>query len=348
VNRQFGALRGLAIIIVVLYHSISMGLLAPEDWGYPPVESLTRDILLTVRELGLFAVPTFLFISGSFVAYAARGNPPRLSWQFVRVGLGRMLWPYLLWSIAFYVMIYFRRDEVYTGPGYLKNLLVGYPYHFVPLLFMFYAVSPLLVSFAKRYGYVLIFVVAFYQLFLLVVLYPGILGLDAPRWARFMVPPVVSSTLALWGVYFPLGLVYSLHAKRVTPWLRKFKWGLLAATAVLFALAVLDQLGLLRFRVAAHICPLTFILLTPLVKRNSIPMVRRFEEIGKRSYGLYLIHLIPLELVFLGLATLTPWMLDHQIILQPVLFFLTLVIPLLLMGGVVRLPSRTMHRYVFG
>ncbi len=44
-NRQFGALRGLAILMVVLYHSIDLGVSMPQGWGYPPIEGLGRLVL---------------------------------------------------------------------------------------------------------------------------------------------------------------------------------------------------------------------------------------------------------------------------------------------------------------
>ena len=347
-NRQFPALRGLAISLVVLYHSIDMGTLAPRGLGYPPVEGWGRYVLLVFHQLGVFAVPTFLFISGCFAAYAARGTPPQLSWKTIWAGLKRILLPYLLWSILFYILIYVRRNETYTILGYVKNLLVGYPFHFVPILVFFYVISPLLVPLASRFGALLIGLIAIYQLILLNILSPGILGFVFPERMQLLVPPAVGSTMAQWGIYFPLGLVYSLNAKRVKPWLDKAKWGLAAATVAFFVLSVLHSADLIHLPLASYICPLTFILLAPLIKRNSIPLVRRLEEIGKRSYGLYLTHLIVLDLVFLVLQVTVPWVLAYQILLQPLLFATAMGIPLLVMNGIARSPARSVQRYVFG
>src|SRR5512139_3000186 len=101
-NRQLGALRGLAILIVVLYHTIGLGISIPQEWGYPSIEVWSRTILSLLQQPGTFAVPIFLFISGCFVSYAAGGTPPRLSWKTVWSGLKRLLWPYILWSSVFY------------------------------------------------------------------------------------------------------------------------------------------------------------------------------------------------------------------------------------------------------
>lgn len=347
-NRQFPALRGLAIAIVVLHHSIDMGTLGPQSLGYPPVEGWGRYVLLVLHQLGVFAVPTFLFISGGFAAYAARGDPPRMSWKTIWAGLKRILLPYLLWSILFYALIYVRKGEAHTVFGYLKNLLVGYPFHFIPILVFFYVISPILVRVAGRFGVLLIAGIGIYQLFLMNLLFPGILGFAFPERMEVLVPPALGSTMGQWAIYFPLGLVYSLHARRVRPWLDRAKWVLVAATGAFFVLSILHTLEVVRMPIARYICPLTFILLVPLIRRNSIPMVRKLEEVGKRSYGLYLIHLIVLELVFWGLQIIAPWLLTYQILLEPLLFAAAMGIPLLLMDGVARSPARSVQRYVFG
>src|SRR3990172_12585959 len=87
-----------------------------------------------LQGLGILAVPTFLFISGSFVAYAAQGDPPHLSRKFLLSSLRHILIPYMIWSLVFYIFIYFYLDVQISILGYLKNLIVGYPFHFVPLL----------------------------------------------------------------------------------------------------------------------------------------------------------------------------------------------------------------------
>ena len=347
-QRQFAALRGLAIATVVLYHSIDMGRLAPRDLGYPPVTGWLGVVLMVLHQLGLFAVPTFLFISGCFVAYAARGKPPRLSWKVVHVGLTRMLWPYLIWSVVFFAMAYFRRGEEQNLLGYVKNLLVGYPFHFMPLLFFFYAISPILVRLSERFGYTAVVVVAVYQVYLLAAVAPDVLGLALPGWAQWFVPPVLGSTMARWGLFFPLGIVYSLQAKRSTPWLHRLRWVLVGTTVALFVLTVLDATSVIRFPLGGFVVPLALVGLHPLIKRQSIPAVRRLEHVGKRSYGLYLMHLVVLEMGFWAIQAWLPWLLGQQVLLQVLLYAFSLGIPLLLMDLVHRSRLRSVYRYVFG
>nr|NIT61515.1 acyltransferase [Fodinibius sp.]NIV16108.1 acyltransferase family protein [Fodinibius sp.]NIY30095.1 acyltransferase family protein [Fodinibius sp.] len=150
-NRQFVALSGIAMMLIVINHSIQMGLEYTQASGVelPPPWALTT--LEIIQALGNFAVPIFLFISGAFIAYAARGEPPRLSWKFIRSGLIHILLPFLIWSLVFYVILFTNRGTLYTPFEYIRNLLVGYPFHFVPLLVFFYLISPIIVLVGKRY-----------------------------------------------------------------------------------------------------------------------------------------------------------------------------------------------------
>jgi hypothetical protein len=77
-------------------------------------------------------------------------------------------------------------------------------------------------------------------------------------------------------------------------------------------------------------------------------MVRELEKIGRKAYGLYLTNLLVLDVVLLGTQLLLPWLFEDQALLQPILFAVTLAGPLVLMNGVIRLPTRPVYRYVFG
>lgn len=347
-NRQFPALSGIAIALVVLHHTIDLQLGWFADLGIPMAGTWQGNTLVVLHRLGKVAVPLFLFVSGSFIAYAAQGNPPRLSWQTVRSALTRLAWPYLLWSCVFYVMVFAQKGEVHSPLGYVKSLLVGYPFHFVPLLAAYYAIAPFLARFAKRYGVWLLAAILAAQIVLINLVYPGTWGFTFPASFSALVPPVLGGTFALWGIYFPLGLVYSLNAKRVQPWLRRAMWPLLALTLLFYGLDVLHTAGLLHAPYAVHIYPLTFLGLAPLVKRNAIPAVKQFEEIGKRSYGLYLTHLIVISLIYWAIGAFAPQLFRYPLALTPPVFALALGLPLLLMRATAHLPNRGAYRYAFG
>jgi len=208
--------------------------------------------------------------------------------------------------------------------------------------------SPVLVHLARRFGGAVVFIILIYQLILLNLQYPGILRFTFPSWVHFLRPPVLGYTMAAWGIYFPLGLIYGLEARRITPWLQKIKWAVLAVTSVFFVLGFLYRAGIARFPLADYICPLIFVLLLPTFKRNSIPFVRQLEEIGKHSYGLYLTHLTVLDLALVGIHSLMPDLFTYQVLLLPPLLVVALALPLVVMAFIARLPTRSAYRYVFG
>jgi peptidoglycan/LPS O-acetylase OafA/YrhL len=355
-NRQFAALRGIAMIVVVLHHAIDLTFQAMERADYAPLAGALDYVVSLFYHLGIFAVPLFLFISGAFMAYAARGNPPTLGWKVVSNGLQRMIWPYLLWSGLFYVLVYLHYGQSFSPLGYVKNLLTGYPFHFVPLLIFFYVLSPFMVWFVTRYklrySLLLLLALAVYQVVLLNLRVPITLGFRFPEWMQLLYAPVLGATLAQWAIYFPLGLVYGLHAKQINPVLQKGRWGILALLIVLFGLGYAFEVGWLRVPVvplAIFFASVPLLLYTPLISRSSIPQVKTFEQVGKRSYGLYLMHLIAIDLTLVVVEWLLPGLVGLPVLLILLLFAAGVLLPMVIMEKAAQLKGgRTFYQYVFG
>lgn len=348
-NRQFGALSGLAILLIVLNHAVELALNAPGNAGYPPVSGWQHYFLTSVQALGVFAVPTFLFISGSFVAYAAQGEPPRFSRKFLISSLRHILLPYVVWSLVFYLFVYLLRGERYSTLGYVKNLLVGYPFHFVPLLAFYYVLSPLLVRIGRPLGGVLVLIaIGIYQLILINLLNPGLLGFTFPSTFDWLAVPVLRTTLADWAIYFPLGLYYGLNARRILPRVAKFGWAFAGLTALLFCLGLLDAFGEVRAPLARFLCPLTFVCILPGIRREKIPALRFLERVGRRTYGIYLTHLLLLNLLLFLLYWLLPWVFQFAILVSLIFLVAGGSLPLLLMEATARGPAKPVYRYLFG
>lgn len=349
-KRQFPALRGLAILLVVINHTIQLGYLNTiKESGFTETGGWVSVVLLVLQQLGLVAVPLFLFISGGFFAYAAQGTPPRLKYKVVWTNVFHVLWPYLIWCVIYYVYIYFTHGDLKTPSEYAKSLIVGFPFNFVPLLIFFYLVSPILVLLANRIGWGLVIgAIALYQVFLFGVVNPGALGFSLPGWAGLLAPPVIKNTFADWGIYFPLGLFFILNAKRVDTWAIKLRWVLASLTLIFYILNLLHWMHRISLPFAGHLFALSFVCFSVTITRNSIPFVRQLEYLGKRAYGLYLTDLIAIDSVLLVINSYLPGLTAYQIILQPILFTLALAIPLGLMSLVERLPKRSIYRYMFG
>jgi peptidoglycan/LPS O-acetylase OafA/YrhL len=348
VSRQFPALRGIAILLVVLSHSIVLSLTASTGAGHLPPPGWQRFLLEALRGLGLVAVPTFLFISGGFIAYAMQGKDLRSAYRTVFLGLRHIIVPYLLWSLVFYVLVFALRGERYAPQDYLRHLVVGYPYNFVPIVVFFYVASPLLVRAATRSPMILLLAIALYQLFTANVLRPGILGVTFPEGARLLTIPGLRLSIAIWGVFFPLGMVFGLHSRTWQRVVGRVWWTLAVGAVVTFTLAVLHETSFVALPLAGVLFPVFAVLLMPLLPREAIPFLPSLEALGKRAYGLYLTNLVFLNVALIAVQAGIPWLYDQLLVLVPLLIVFTMFAMRILVAGLERFPTPSAQRYVLG
>jgi len=132
VSRHFPALRGIAILLVIINHSVTLGLqfARNQEITVPPWQ---KFILISIKELGIFAVPLFLFLAASYFVYAAQGKNLKSMFRLIPNNLMYIALPYLIWSLFYYVLEYVLFNKQQTIIGYAKSLIVGYPNNFVPL-----------------------------------------------------------------------------------------------------------------------------------------------------------------------------------------------------------------------
>lgn len=346
-NRQFPALRGVAIFLVVINHSITLGLAAARDAGLA-VPTWEKYLLIALKEFGIAAVPIFLFLAACFFAYGAQGKSIKQGYRLVFQGLLYIFIPYVLWSLAFYGLEVLLGTSVFSVSAALRNLLVGYPFNFVPILVFFYLLAPLLVRAEQKYPLLVTGLFLFYQLILINLLQPGWLGFSFPGWMSFLAVPVLKLPLAVWGVFYPLGLAYSLHAPQWTPGLTRWRWLLLGVFVLLYLAAWATQVSLLAVPLAEVFAPLPLMLLLPLIQRKAIPLVSWFETLGKRSYGLYLTNLLVITLLVALVKSRAPWLLQIQSALAILLAAITLSSVPAAMQWIERKGGRQVYRYLFG
>jgi fucose 4-O-acetylase-like acetyltransferase len=340
-NRQYGALSGVAILLIVLNHAIHFGL------QVSPVEGPWLQVLILLQALGAFAVPTFLFVSGAFLSYAAGG----LSRTFIRSSVERILWPYVIWSLAFYACLFVATDARYPMWGYFRNLLVGYPYHFVPLLLFWYVTAPLVVRASRRHAVVLLAAVALYQGLLLALRFPGMFGPAAvlPAWAHRLEPPVLFIPMSDWALYFPLGLVLSLHHAALKPHMVRLRWLSAALTGGLFLLGILNAFGIVVAPWARLLAPMPLMFILPVVDRGMIPFLHRLEFLGRRSYGIYLAHFVVINILVSLAATTKGSMGRFPAVVLPTFMIAALGLSLVMMHALARpQAARKLYRFVFG
>jgi len=362
-------LSGLAILAVVLNHAGGFGQIALFLWAdryravpvpdWDQLGTLPHYVLIMVRSLGAFAVPAFLFISGFFVAYAARGNHPAPSWKVVKARIVNLLVPYVIWSGIVFIGDAFQ--GITYGPfEYLLRLVTqganGHLYY-VPLLCYFYLLSPLITPIAKARWRLLLSVSALIQLGTIVLQYLRLFGLKIPG-LDLMMRITPDWSLLRWVFFFALGTVAGLHIQRFKAWLAVRKWSLLATAAVLFPLNILESDVLLRTTrsnwgayigtISCNLLAVAFILCFLTFAQVSVPFSRTLYQLGKRSYGIYLLHPSIIEFVARVIRQITPSLLAYQILFVPLLFVVGLGVPLLLMVAVTKSPGRRYYRYLFG
>jgi peptidoglycan/LPS O-acetylase OafA/YrhL len=364
--KRLPVLRGLAILAVVCNHATGRGYTSMFWWAhrYRDVASPNFDQLGTLpyyglvvlQQLSLFSVPAFLFISGFFIAYAARGSRSSLSWKVVRTRVIALLWPYLTWSAVVFAADALE-GRTYTLLGYLGGILLGRAvgaYFFIPLLIQFYALSPLLAPLAKRRGWALLASSVLIQLVVVALAYQHQLGGPLPS-----LPTYWPWAIVWWAFYFPLGVVCGFASKRLAEWLARFRVVLLVATVVLLVVSVVEAEWLYAltgdfdwshstFRLSPFLFATAFIFCFLAFDSRSMPFARVLDRLGGMSYGIYLMHPKLMELVARLAYHFTPWLLSQQVLLQPVLIVASAAIPVLLMRLVARSPFRTSYRYLFG
>jgi len=91
-----------------------------------------------------------------------------------------------------------------------------------------------------------------------------------------------------------------------------------------------------------------FILCFLAFDKVTIPGSKMFHQLGKSSFGIYLLHPIVLEFVARVIRQIVPWMLAPQVVFALLLVVMAVGGPLLFMTAVSRSPARRFYRYLFG
>ncbi|MCL4294775.1 MAG: acyltransferase [Anaerolineae bacterium] len=368
-SKRLLLLSGLAIIAVVCNHAIGWGFTAMFAWTnrYRPVAvpcfdqmgTLPYHILLSIQQLVVFSVPAFLFASGVFVAYAERASRASFGWKGVATRIKSLLVPYAIWSGVIFLSEALQ-GSTYTPFEYLRRFALGEAtpaYYYVPLICQFYLSSPLLAPLAKTRAKLVLLVAALLQLGAVGVRYLLAYGAETPT-LTLMIKMTPNWLFPLSAFFFVSGVVAGFHGVWFKQWLSQFRWGVLVAVVVLGLLAILEPQAPLQatrmewarslHTISSQLYAMAFILCFLAFDGIPIPSTRFVQQLGKNSYGIYLLHFTVLEVVARLIRQIIPWILAHQIIFQPLLVAMAIGVPLLFMTLVSRSPARRSYRYLFG
>ena len=327
--------------------------------AWDALDTLPFFITVVLRQLQYFSVPAFLFISGFFAAYAARGSQGKVTWQTVTTRVQGLLIPYFIWS-AFIFLAYAIQGTIYTPWGYLYRIAVEGalgPYFFVPLLCTFYLLSPWIVSLAKKRWKLLLFTAAAIQI--------GLVYFDYLRlfWGYslhgvYYITSIPDGLIFRWAFWFPLGVVCGLRIEPLKQFLARFKRPLWIVLPIVAALNVIESYLIIRYT-KDHWYPtihtITFFIYTIVVIlcflslwNVRLPLSSVFRTLAGMSFGIYFLHYWLIEFFAQLIRFLAPQFLAYQLVYGLVVLILGFGCSLLIMTAVARSPARKYYRYLFG
>ncbi len=368
-SKRLFALTGLAILCVVANHAVGWVFTSMFWWtdqyrsvsvpNYDELGSAAYYVLVLVKQLTIFSVPAFLFVSGFFIAYAARSNPAYPNWPMLRSRIIYLVVPYVIWSCVAFVVD--PSEPVrYPFMVYVERLLTGGAvpaYFYVPVICQLYLLSPWIMKLARKSWRWLLIGAAVIQFVALGSFYMQIA--DWPAAIENLLSVLDSSWLfPKWIFFFALGMVYGLRMTDFKTFIIRWRWPLLAVTFVCGVLAIVEpefvyqnygvdwRGGPVTF--ATSLYTIGFILCYLAFEKVNLPFTNRLTNLSSKSYGIYLIHPLVLGYVSRILDHTVPGLFFHPLAFFVLLVIVGMGIPLLLMSVVSRSPAKKAYRYLFG
>jgi peptidoglycan/LPS O-acetylase OafA/YrhL len=104
----------------------------------------------------------------------------------------------------------------------------------------------------------------------------------------------------------------------------------------------------MRETILDSIYSLSFIFTLLAFTNSSLPWNKQVSDLGVKSFGIYLTHYTAQTYVAKAIYWFAPWMLGIQILFQPIIMFVGVAAPLLLMYIVEKSFLRKYYSYLFG
>lgn len=365
--KRFLLLNGVATIGVVMNHAAGWGYtalfwFAGSSWldvaDYRPVGGFSYYGLRTIEQLIAFSIAAFLVVSGFFIAFAARQHAS-VSWSTVRQRIVYLLAPYLLWSAAIFVFN-FLQGEMLPIRQYLLRLATGGVtdgYYYVPMLIQMFLLSPLLVRAARWNWRVLLVITAVLLLAVQSATYLRVMGVAVPAWLSFWTRSWLFPGNLFW---FTLGIVIGFNLAAFKEWANRWRWVWLGTAVLLVPLGILEweriQIASGQPFLPTHLTLLDSVYAAAVIfawlafTNATPPRAQELNDLGAKSYGVYLANSPVLDVTARLMAVLTPLLLSYQVVFQPLLWVAGLGVPLLLMTAVSyrKSPVRAYYQYIFG
>ena len=358
-------MRGLGALGVIVGHAVQEVYARQELWlvQHPGsgvgshLGTLDHHLLFALRQLALFAVPMFVFVSGFVRAYGVGQGKP-VQWKSIRRWVGALIPPFIvglltIW-LAYFGPVLLTRSRAIR----LDEVLGTYDFvAFIPIAIEFYLLFPLIVRIAKRSPAALLIGAALIQSSVIAAWYLSHGSTGNTLFATVMGSYASFSEYHFWSrmLYFCGGVVVGLYHAQLLPRLVQRR-GLLIGLVVVFGALSIFEMERLSPRgtlfasqfIASAVA--YFICLSLLIASSGekLPMPAAWLTVGKRSLGIYILQWAVLFTLGRFFGALIPRLMFQPILFLLILCTIALVVPLVISYALARFKLERLHRYIFG
>lgn len=332
---SFDAFRGIAIIAVVAIHAI--------PW------KLSRcEIYLSYRQMLNFAVPSFIFMSGYWMAKKTEGITGANCINFLRKRLLRVMIPFLFWSLVYFGYAVAKMHDINVAQMPLMFFTGTYTYHlyFVVVIAQLYILTvPLNFIDSRPYGFISILMLN--MVGLLIIYHFCLSG----YWHTYADFHKINSPFYEWIIFYYIGLkLGNVDDKRYIP--RNIHVFIMHALLIAMVISMMEAIIISKFKHGemsdsalkfSSFIYSTCIIFCFLVLRERLQTWPRFLVIlGEYSFGIYLVHGIVLR----GLVRVV-----HNVhvlyYFQPLYEFIVVSTTLLICYGVIAFSRKLFPRPIY-
>lgn len=292
INQQIVNIRFLAILLVVLGHSI---IIFDPNWEIFTSNNSSVTLFYLKQIINLIQMPLFFVISG-FLFFYTINNPKIQFKKFFQKKILRLLVPFLIFGIFYLLpMRLLVGYSGYQSHGLPYNILVNILYGqdnghlwFLPTLFLSFMLAYPLFKFLKTNKKIdLLIIISALALALFMTFLPTYLG-----------------RLCEYFVWFVLG--YFLNKYHISKHLNSYKKYILLLITVILTIVILSQQFnfLYLTRILSIVCGIGMVLtIFKFMPQNNNKLV---TDISNASFGIYLLHSPMIYFVFKYLPDILP------------------------------------------
>ncbi|TDD77021.1 acyltransferase [Flavobacterium caseinilyticum] len=291
--KYYDILRGIAIIAVILIHTLNV-----------EVNNVISWTAILIRQLINFAVPLFIALSGYFMADKVF-NTQHTHKMFLEKQLVRVYLPYLIWSLPYmFLGLYFHADTILISLFKLITFQTSGIFYYVLLIIQFYVFLPLLKKMANTKGLIIASLLSFTSCLVLIFL---------KLFLEIEVPLIIyAGNLVTWLMFFILGMYLKNNKMNINN----------TALLILIILSLILEMIVTKIHydllnnmneaiTAVKLSSFIYsgMIITLLLRKKDVYIenFKFLESLGQVSYAIYLNHLLILLFVnnFVKEASLT-------------------------------------------